>query len=104
MRAAFEARSDKGLTQDDLACTLAVDKALISRRLNGEDNLTLKTCSFMATAMRCRLVVSFQPYEDVAGRNYFPPAFQNEWSTAYSQAQTGVANLPIVASVQSGSD
>jgi DNA-binding XRE family transcriptional regulator len=71
MTAAFEVRTRDGLTQDRIADRLGVDKALISRRLTGEDNLTLKTLSFMATAMSCRLAIIFQKYEDVIGNNYY---------------------------------
>lgn len=59
MRAGF---TMSGLTQDDLACALDVDKSLISRRLNGSENLTLKTLSHMGSAMGCRLTINFVPY------------------------------------------
>lgn len=62
LRAAFK---QSGMTQDQLAARLGVDKALISRRLNGGENLTLKTISFMASAMNCRLKVEVVPYDQV---------------------------------------
>jgi hypothetical protein len=65
MRRAFKLRAAQGLTQDSIARMLGVDKALISKRLNGSENLTLKTLSFMATAMKCRLSISYVPYEEV---------------------------------------
>jgi len=65
MRNAFRMRAREGLTQDGVAEMLGVDKSLVSRRLRGEENLTLKTLSFMATAMKCRLSMSFVPYEHV---------------------------------------
>lgn len=57
-----ECFSVSGLSQDDLAAALDVDKSLISRRLNGSENLTLKTLSYMGTAMKCRLNIVFVPY------------------------------------------
>jgi transcriptional regulator with XRE-family HTH domain len=63
MRHAFR-RS--GLSQDALAIKLSADKGLVSRRLHGKENLTLKTLSFMASAFGCRLAVFFVPYEEVA--------------------------------------
>jgi hypothetical protein len=62
-----------GLTQDDIAASLSVDKSLVSRRLNGDENFTLKTLSFMASAMKCRLQIRFRPYEELGhGNNYDP--------------------------------
>jgi hypothetical protein len=63
MREAFQMRASLGLTQDNLAESLSVDKSLISRRLNGSENLTLKTFSFMGSAMKCRVIIQYIPYE-----------------------------------------
>jgi hypothetical protein len=60
-----------GLSQEDLAAALDVDKSLISRRLNGSENLTLKTLSYMGTAMGCRLSISFVPYAMVGIGNTY---------------------------------
>jgi hypothetical protein len=68
MRGAFD---ESGLTQDQLAVRLGVDKSLISRRLNGTENLTLKTMSHMGTAMGYRPVVNFVPFSQVGMSNYF---------------------------------
>ena len=57
-----------GLTQDQLADRLGVDKGLISKRLKGNDNLTLKTISFMATAIGCRLKIEPVAYDQVRSR------------------------------------
>jgi transcriptional regulator with XRE-family HTH domain len=54
------------VTQDQLAVKLNADKGLISKRIRGAKNLTLKTLSFMATALNCRLSIRFVPYEEVA--------------------------------------
>lgn len=72
MRQLFKLRAHTdGLTQDDIATSLQIDKSLVSRRLNGEENFTLRTLSFMATAMRCRLQIRFRPYEELGhGSNY----------------------------------
>jgi transcriptional regulator with XRE-family HTH domain len=72
MRRVFKIRAhDDGLTQDDIAARLNIDKSLVSRRLTGEENFTLKTLSFMASAMRCRLQIHFRPYEELGhGNNY----------------------------------
>lgn len=66
MREAFK---QSGFTQDQIAEKLGVDKALVSKRLNTRENLTLKTLSFMASAMGCRLTVMFTPYKDVRSQS-----------------------------------
>lgn len=62
-----------GLSQDDLAARLGVNKSVISRRLNGSENLTIKTLSQMGTAMECRLITTYQPYALAGACNYFYP-------------------------------
>jgi transcriptional regulator with XRE-family HTH domain len=72
MRDAFEARAhDEGLTQEDIATQLDVDAGLISRRLSGTENISLRTLSNMGSAMRCRVTVKFWPYEEVGSRNFY---------------------------------
>ena len=80
MRRLFRTRADtEGLTQDDVAAALGIDKSLVSRRLNGEENVTLRTLSFMASAMRCRLQIRFRPYEELGhGNNYDLERDRNE--------------------------
>jgi transcriptional regulator with XRE-family HTH domain len=74
MRHIFKLRAKTdGLLQDDIAAALNIDKSLVSKRLNGLENMTLKTLSFMASAMRCRLRIDFQPYESLGyGNNRYP--------------------------------
>jgi len=90
MRGIFDREAKDGLSQDHIAKRLNIDKALVSRRLNGRENLTLKTLSFTATAMNCRLVVTFQPYEEVAGNNHFS---RHDWSVP--DDTTGNTNKPV---------
>ena len=71
MMDAFDLRAEKdGLNQEMLAELLGVNKGVVSRRLNGSANITLKTLSNMATALKCRLNISFQPVEELPKRNY----------------------------------
>jgi transcriptional regulator with XRE-family HTH domain len=69
-RAMRDAFATRGYTQDDLAVRLGVDKALISKRLNGRENLTLRTLSYMGSALDCRVTVTFTPYELIGTSNY----------------------------------
>jgi DNA-binding XRE family transcriptional regulator len=68
-----EAFAESGLTQDELATRLGVDKSLISKRLNGTENLTLKTISQMGTGMGYRAMVSYEPYASIGMSNYYTP-------------------------------
>lgn len=71
MRKVFRLRAADGMTQDHIAARLGIDKSLVSRRFNGEENHTLKTLSFMASGMNCRLNIQFRPYEELGeGNNY----------------------------------
>jgi transcriptional regulator with XRE-family HTH domain len=63
--AMWRAFRKSGLSQDKVADRLGVDKGLISKRLKGRENLTLKTLSFMASAMECRLAIDCIPYAEV---------------------------------------
>lgn len=71
MLKAFRKREeDSGFSQESIAILLNVDKALISRRLRGIENLTLRSLSYMATALNCRLIVKFEPNEEIVKANY----------------------------------
>ena len=75
MLEAYKWRAESiGLTQDDIASRLDVDKSLISRRFKGEDNMTLRTFCAMASAMDYRVLIRFRPCE-AAG-------FDNQWEGA----------------------
>jgi len=67
----FQKRAkEEGLTTAKLAKLLGVNKSLISRRLNGCENLTTKTLSNMASAMNSELMVELKPREDFLPSNY----------------------------------
>jgi hypothetical protein len=102
MRNTYASCSAGGLTQDDIAARLNVDKSLVSRRLNGTENLTLKSISYMASAMECRVVVNFVPYENVGMTNLYlatatSGATGSAWlnSTEVVGATGGTPSLPL---------
>ena len=47
----FAEESENGLTQKELAEALGIDQSLVSRRLHGPGNVTLRTLSDLYTAM-----------------------------------------------------
>ena len=47
----FDEEAESGITQKELADTLGIDQALVSRRLNGPGNITLRTLANLYTAM-----------------------------------------------------
>ena len=52
--AAIEAKSEKGLTQRDVAAALGVDKSVISRILRGTGNPTIRTIGELSAALGYR--------------------------------------------------
>ena len=56
---------ERGLTQKELAARLNTDPAVVSRRLKGEDNVTLDWVCDFARALDARVDVSIQPLEAV---------------------------------------
>lgn len=88
MMDAFDSRIENdSFNQETLAALLGVNKGVISRRINGSANITLKTLSNMATALKCRLNISFQRYEELPKRNWQSP-FENINSRFY-KVETG---------------
>lgn len=87
MRDAF---TQSGFTQDELALRLNCDKSLISKRLNGAANLTLKTLSFMGTAMECRLKINFVPFAQVGTSNHFFQTALHESTSANTSSTVSV--------------
>ena len=71
MRTVFRIRERNGLTQEEIADSLEVDKSLISRRIKGRENMTLKTLSGMATVLDCKLIIEFKPIEHIERKNIY---------------------------------
>src|SRR4051812_45158002 len=60
-----------GLTQDELAELTGIDKSTISKILRGRRDVSIKTGSRLAAAMRNRLLPEFKPYGDIGNSNLF---------------------------------
>lgn len=71
LRALYRQRKQAwGLTQRDLAARLNTDPAVISRRLKGEENVTLDWVCDFARAMDARVDVKITPLSEVERPNY----------------------------------
>lgn len=68
-RAMNEARAQDGITQEQVARRLGVHKGVISRRLKGESNLTLRTVGEMAWALGREIKFSLVTPEKPHGTN-----------------------------------
>jgi transcriptional regulator with XRE-family HTH domain len=99
MRDAFALRASEGLSQDDIAAMLNADKALISKRLKGLENLTLRTLSYMASALTCRLLILFQPHEEIPASNYYYGCTQDAKAEMSALDQKSVSMMPQSAMV-----
>jgi transcriptional regulator with XRE-family HTH domain len=81
MTSAYNLRAQQGWNQKAISIRLNCDESLVSRRLNGEENMTLRTMSGMASAMNCRLTITFTPYEQCGvGSNFFFNVFDQDYS------------------------
>ena len=58
-----------GLTQQDIADRLGKSPSFISRRLRGQQNMTIRTMHDMARAMGCRLDVDLRPLRSLQPAN-----------------------------------
>lgn len=58
-------KDEKGLTQQQIADAMGVDKSVVSRILNGESNLTLKTIGDVSWAVGLKPELTFKPIEVV---------------------------------------
>jgi transcriptional regulator with XRE-family HTH domain len=68
LRALFRRRrQEAGLKQKDIATRLDTDPGTVSRRLKGEENVTLDWVSDFARALDARVEVRIVPLEDVGG-------------------------------------
>lgn len=60
-----EAKAEKGLSQQQIAEAMGVDKSVVSRILNGESNLTLKTIGDISWALGIKPEFTFKANEMV---------------------------------------
>jgi len=86
---------ESGLTQDELAARLGIDKSLISKRLNGAENLTVKTLSQMGTGMHHRLIIGYQPYDLCGMTNYYLPTAMHSGTTTTTTSGSTISTHVI---------
>lgn len=66
LRAIFRRRKkEEGIKQKDIAARLNVDPGIVSRRLKGEENVSLDWVSDIARAMDARVEVNIRPLADI---------------------------------------
>lgn len=63
MKAIIAAKTEKGMTQSQIAEMMGVDKSVVSRILNGQGNLTLKTIGEISWVLGLRPELSFVKLE-----------------------------------------
>ena len=71
-RAYRRVHEKEGLTQKDIAQRLNRDQGFISRRLRGQQNMTVRTMNNIARAMGCRLNVSLDSLDELPVANKQP--------------------------------
>ena len=55
------AMQERGMSRVELAQRLGVSKAFVTKLLNGNPNLTIRTMVSLAAALECELLVDIQP-------------------------------------------
>jgi transcriptional regulator with XRE-family HTH domain len=71
VKAFTEEQQERGLTRDELARELGVHKSVVTRRLNGSANLTLRVVAEMANALGRDIRFSLE--KPVQQRNWYVP-------------------------------
>lgn len=73
LQQAYSLSAKKGLTQQQMATALEVDRSTINKRLQGLSNLTLRSISDMAWAMGHSVRIDFEPNGEVQGNFWRSP-------------------------------
>lgn len=109
-KAVSEGKAEKGLTQQQIADAMGVDKAVVSRILSGESNLTLKTIGDISWVLGLKPEVSFKVVEAhpsratnhvviktvaIVPRAETKKALQLETPKENSERKTGSSTYPI---------
>ena len=71
-----------GFTQQHLTQRLGVGKAVISRRIRGENDMRLETLSDLARGLDCRIDVLLRPFEEIDVANFQKFPFKSPASVA----------------------
>ncbi|MFD2233336.1 helix-turn-helix domain-containing protein [Phaeospirillum tilakii] len=79
---------ERGLTQKAIAEILGVSESLISKRLNGQANMTMDTLCDLARAMGARLQADVVLLEDVK------PAIADRAAAGHAALQQAIADIP----------
>jgi transcriptional regulator with XRE-family HTH domain len=81
-KALAEEERDRGLKQSDIARTLGIDRATVSKQIHGELNMTLFRVGQYASAMGRVATISFDRASEVLGSNFFRVTKQTSATTA----------------------
>lgn len=98
LKAFVEAKEERGLTQKGLADEWGVDSARVSRILNGEENLTLRSVAELACVLDREVDFALRKKKSVSATNGGPTAYQkvgntSEWEAKPMNAKVGNAIL-----------
>ncbi|SRR5579883_303276 len=69
--AAIEAKKETGISQQDVASQLGINKSVVNRLLRGNANLTLRTIAELAWALGYEIVFSIRKKQNKKGENIF---------------------------------
>jgi transcriptional regulator with XRE-family HTH domain len=112
MKAVIAAKTEKGMTQSQIAELMEVDKSVVSRILNGQGNLTLKTIGEISWVLGLRPDISFVEIDAGAAMhaNHVPHEHvvaveaaknstdSNVWVFSPPQKTASTSRMPVVVS------
>jgi len=110
MKAVIAAKTEKGMTQSQIAELMEVDKSVVSRILNGQGNLTLKTIGEISWVLGLRPDISFVeidagattqanhlPHEHVVAVEAAKTSIDsNVWAFSSPQKPASTSGRPVV--------
>lgn len=93
LKAFLDAKDERGLTQKALADELGVDSARISRILNGEENLTLRSVAELACVLDREVDFALRKRKPAYTANGGPSAYQKVGNISEWEANSMIAKV-----------
>jgi transcriptional regulator with XRE-family HTH domain len=95
IKAFFDEKKARGLTQEQVARALEINRSQINRILKGDENLTLRTVADLAWALDREIVFHFEKAKVAHGQNHFDePSIQTLSSTNWPSSKSTVTESP----------
>ncbi|MCC6104749.1 helix-turn-helix domain-containing protein [Acetobacter sp.] len=85
----FEEQKNEGVSQSSIAAELGVDRSVVSKRLSGSGNVTLRTISDLFIAMGREPLENFSPHDENVNFNITVINNNNQFIDRFQPNMTG---------------